>query len=302
MTSHWQVWLYVAAVFIPLVAFATGVLFRRWLRSWIAWIATGAIFCSFLLSLIGFLGFIPHLKSSHGESSQSDHAQVAIPFAWTADFEWLDIGSRLLPGLESEPVKGSLPALRIPVSIRIDALTVVLFVMVSLIATLIHFYSIAYMAEDPRYSWFFTYLSLFCFSMLALLASDSLFLVFMTWELVGICSYLLIGFWYEEKTNVQAANKAFIVNRIGDFGFLIGLGVLWTSFGTFSISEINRELADPGLRDAHLRLTRPTATHGDPGGLVRLSSRDQVVEGAGPGTCSRRGGRGSSRLCLTRHW
>ena len=156
--------------------------------------------------------------------------------------------------------------------------------MVSLIATLIHFYSIAYMAEDPRYSWFFTYLSLFCFSMLALLASDSLFLVFMTWELVGICSYLLIGFWYEEKTNVQAANKAFIVNRIGDFGFLIGLGVLWTSFGTFSISEINRELADPGLRDAHLRLTRPTATHGDPGGLVRLSSRDQVVEGAGPGT------------------
>ena len=89
------------------------------------------------------------------------------------------------------------------------------------------------------------YLSLFCFSMLGLVASATLFMVFVFWELVGICSYLLIGFWYEEKPNADAANKAFLVNRVGDVGMLVGLGLLWTSLGTFTIAEINQ-----GLRDA----------------------------------------------------
>src|SRR5204863_8186932 len=90
-----------------------------------------------------------------------------------------------------------------------------------------------------------TYLSLFCFSMLGLVASANVFMIFMCWELVGVCSYLLIGFWYEDKKNADAANKAFIVNRVGDVGMLVGLGLLWTSLGTFNIDEINSQIRDP---------------------------------------------------------
>ena len=117
-----------------------------------------------------------------------------------------------------------------------------MFLMVTFVATLIHIYSMGYMHDDPRYPRFFTYLSLFCFSMLGLVASSNVFMIFMFWELVGVCSYLLIGFWYEEKPNSDAANKAFIVNRVGDVGMLVGLGLLWTSLGTFSFQEINQGL------------------------------------------------------------
>ena len=107
-----------------------------------------------------------------------------------------------------------------------------MFLMVTFVATLIHIYSMGYMHDDPRYPRFFTYL-------VALLLLDArtgrlvsnVFMIFMFWELVGVCSYLLIGFWYEEKPNSDAANKAFIVNRVGDVGMLVGLGLLWTSLG-----------------------------------------------------------------------
>ena len=116
--------------------------------------------------------------------------------------------------------------------------------MVTFIATLIHIYSIGYMHGDVRFPRFFAYLSLFCFSMLGLVASANLFMIFIFWELVGVCSYFLIGHWYEEKKNSDAANKAFITNRVGDVGMLLGLGLLWTSLGTFDINEINRSLRD----------------------------------------------------------
>ncbi len=120
-----------------------------------------------------------------------------------------------------------------------------MFLMVSFISTLIHWYSIGYMHDDSRYPRFFTYLSLFCFSMLGLVASSNLFMIFIFWELVGLCSYLLIGFWYEEKVNSDAANKAFIVNRIGDVGMLVGLGILWSALGTFDFQKINQGLRSP---------------------------------------------------------
>src|SRR6266545_5330603 len=108
-----------------------------------------------------------------------------------------------------------------------------MFLMVTLVATLIHIYSMGYMHDDSRYPRFFAFLSLFCFSMLGLVASSNVFMIFIFWELVGICSYLLIGFWVERKSASTAANKAFIMNRVGDFGFIIGLMILWTSLGTF---------------------------------------------------------------------
>ncbi|MEX0728285.1 MAG: NADH-quinone oxidoreductase subunit L [Planctomycetaceae bacterium] len=148
--------------------------------------------------------------------------------------------------------------LDITVDYYIDSLTLVMFVMVTLIATCIHIFAIGYMSGEltheyvdhavhlpdgrhlhrpGRHYLFFAYMSLFCFSMLGLVYSGSIFLVFVFWELVGICSYLLIGFYVERKSANVAANKAFIMNRVGDFGFLIGLMILWTSFGTFRFAE-----------------------------------------------------------------
>src|SRR5262249_45003541 len=97
---------------------------------------------------------------------------------------------------------------------------------------------------------FFLYLSLFCFSMLNLVIADNLFQVFVSWELVGLCSFLLIGFYYERPSAARAANKAFIVNRVGDAGFLVGLLVAWTSLGTLNIEEMTRRVRSPE-KDSH---------------------------------------------------
>ena len=133
------------------------------------------------------------------------------------------LGGKPLAGPTNDPLAGK--TLSFPLGVYIDNLSVLMFLMVTFVATLIHIYSMGYMHDDPRYPRFFAYLSLFCFSMLGLVASSNVFMIFIFWELVGICSYLLIGFWYEEKTNCDAANKAFIVNRIGDVGMLVGLGL-----------------------------------------------------------------------------
>ena len=153
------------------------------------------------------------------------------------------LGGRPLAGPTNDPLAGK--TLSFPLGVYIDNLSVLMFLMVSLVATLIHIYSMGYMHDDSRYPRFFAYLSLFCFSMLGLVASSNVFMIFIFWELVGICSYLLIGFWYEEKTNCDAANKAFIVNRIGNVGMLVGLGLLWTSLGTFNFQEISEGLHGP---------------------------------------------------------
>jgi NADH-quinone oxidoreductase subunit L len=139
----------------------------------------------------------------------------------------------------------------------IDSLTLVMFMMVTLIATCIHIFAIGYMSDEltddyvdhqvhtgdgghlhrpGRHYRFFAFMSLFCFSMLGLVLAGNIFQVFVFWELVGICSYFLIGFYVERRSASTAANKAFIMNRVGDFGFLIGLMVLWTWFGTFQFS------------------------------------------------------------------
>ncbi len=145
-------------------------------------------------------------------------------------------------------------SLRLSLDYYIDSLTLVMFVMVTLIATCIHVFALGYMSDEltddhvdhqvhisggghlhrpGRFYRFFAYMSLFSFSMLGLVFAGNIFMIFVFWELVGICSYLLIGFYVERHSAGTAANKAFIVNRVGDFGFLIGMMILWTWFGTF---------------------------------------------------------------------
>ena len=123
-------------------------------------------------------------------------------------------------------------------SIYIDPLTSVMLIVVSLVSAIIHFYSIGYMSHDPHKTRFMAYLSLFTFSMLILITADNFLQLFFGWEGVGLCSYLLIGFWYKKPSANAAAIKAFIVNRVGDFGFAIGIFLIFYLFGTVNYEEV----------------------------------------------------------------
>ena len=123
-------------------------------------------------------------------------------------------------------------------SIYIDPLTSVMLVVVSLISSIIHFYSIGYMDHDPHKPRFMAYLSLFTFAMLTLVTADNFLQLFFGWEGVGLCSYLLIGFWYKKPSANAAAIKAFIVNRVGDFGFAIGIFLIFFFYGTVNYNEV----------------------------------------------------------------
>ena len=126
-------------------------------------------------------------------------------------------------------------------SINIDSLTSVMLVVVTLISSIIHFYSIGYMSRDPHKSRFMAYLSLFTFAMLTLVTADNFLQLFFGWEGVGLCSYLLIGFWYKKQTANAAAIKAFVVNRVGDFGFAIGIFLIFFFYGSVNYNEVFEE-------------------------------------------------------------
>ena len=123
-------------------------------------------------------------------------------------------------------------------SINIDPLSSVMLVVVTFVSALVHIYSIGYMSHDPHKPRFMSYLSLFTFSMLVLVASDNFLQLFFGWEGVGLCSYLLIGFWYKKETANNAAIKAFIVNRIGDFGLAVGIFLIFFFFGSINFEEV----------------------------------------------------------------
>ncbi|MFQ6112497.1 MAG: NADH-quinone oxidoreductase subunit L, partial [bacterium] len=131
--------------------------------------------------------------------------------------------------------------------IHIDNLTAVMLFLVTLISAVIHLYSIGYMHGDPRFSRYFAYLSLFSFSMLGLVSVDSFFGIYIFWELVGLCSYLLIGFWFEKDSAANAGKKAFITNRIGDVGMFAGILIIFTTLGVFNFEEVFQGVADGKL-------------------------------------------------------
>ena len=124
------------------------------------------------------------------------------------------------------------------IGFRVDALTSVMLLVITGVGFLIHVYSIGYMHGDEGYTRYFAYLNLFIFAMLILVLGNNYLMMFVGWEGVGLCSYLLIGFWYEKQTATDAGKKAFIVNRIGDFGFLLGMFTLFAAFGTLDFTSI----------------------------------------------------------------
>jgi len=207
---------------IPLVpgvsAFALLLFGRRLSRRWIAWQASGAVFLSFVLTA----GAFAHL----GAAGAAGLSRTLLTWIVSGMF-------------------------RASISFTFDELTAVMALVVTGVGFLIHVYSTAYMAEDRSYSRYFAFLNLFMFFMLVLVMASDIVLMFVGWEGVGLCSYLLIGFWFERPAAAKAGMKAFIVNRIGDAAFIIGILFLLANVGSSSLAAINAApasgLLGPGL-------------------------------------------------------
>src|SRR2546425_11449393 len=167
------------------------------------WVAVPAIACSFVAACLLLA------RVGHGET-------------WTGDlFPWISAGT-----------------FKTAVTAQVDPLSAVMLLVVTGVSFLIHLYSVGYMHDDPGYARFFTYLNLFVFSMVMLVLAGNFLLLYVFWEGVGLCSYLLIGFWYTRPAAAQAGKKAFIVNRVGDFGFGLGIMLIWVTFGTLGYAEV----------------------------------------------------------------
>src|SRR4051795_5943656 len=136
---------------------------------------------------------------------------------------------------------------RIEIGFLIDRLSALMMVVVTFVSLMVHIYTIGYMAEDPGYQRFFSYISLFTFSMLMLVMANNFLQLFFGWEAVGLVSYLLIGFWYTRESAIYANLKAFLVNRVGDFGFILGIGLVLSQFGTLDYASVfEAAKANPG--------------------------------------------------------
>ncbi len=156
-------------------------------------------------------------------------------FVVLADF--LDTPGKLGPVVDSV-TWSEIGDFKINMGIYIDPITITMFGVITTVALMVNIFSIGYMKGEPRYYWFFAVLQLFVASMLLLVMADNLLLVYISWELVGVCSFLLIGFYWEKRSATEAAKKAFITTRIGDVGLLIGIILLFKATGTFNIQEI----------------------------------------------------------------
>jgi NADH-quinone oxidoreductase subunit L len=161
---------------------------------------------------------------------------LALPASETLSYPWLAIG-----------------ALRVDFTFVLDQLSAVMLLVITGVGVLIHVYSVGYMKDEPGYARYFSFLNLFLFFMSVLVLASNFLLMFVGWEGVGLASYLLIGFWFQKKSAADAGKKAFIVNRIGDFGFLIGIFLVLSTFGTLSFGDIAVKLAlAPGWQGAVL--------------------------------------------------
>ncbi|MDQ6695084.1 MAG: NADH-quinone oxidoreductase subunit L [Chloroflexota bacterium] len=199
---------------LPLLAFIVNGLFGRRLGKAAGPIATGLITLTFLLS-VGI--FIEVLNKPEGQKATEFLLYTWIP---SGDFH-------------------------VDIAFLVDPLTSIMLLVVTSVATVVHFYSIEYMADDDSFARFFTYLPLFVFSMLILVLANNFLLLYVGWEAVGLCSFLLIGFWFYKKSAGDAAKKAFIVNRIGDFGFGLGIMLLFVNF-----SNLGSDLTYSGIFNA----------------------------------------------------
>lgn len=196
---------------LPLLGFVLVIFFGKRLPRQGDWLETTIITSALVLA-----GFVLYQKLI-----LYPHETLSL------NFTWIDFHN--VPGVGP---------LKIVLGLGVDNLAAVMLVVVTLISTLVHFFSIGYMQGDVRYARYFAFLGIFSFSMLMIVIANNLFMLYVGWELVGLSSYLLIGHWYEKKSASDAAMKAFIVNRVGDVGFFIGIMILFANFHTFNLQQI----------------------------------------------------------------
>ncbi len=203
----------------PLVGTLVNALFGRATGHRAHWIAVPALGLSFLVSCAIFARVL------HGETYVGEL------------FPWIAAG-----------------AFKTAILVQVDQLSAVMLLIVTGVGFLIHLYSAGYMHDDPGYARFFTYLNLFIFSMVMLVLAGNFLLLYVGWEAVGLCSYLLIGFWYERQSATDAGKKAFIVNRVGDFGFGLGVMLIWTTFGTLDYGAVFANATDTVSQGTYLAI------------------------------------------------
>jgi len=203
----------------PAIGFIlNGFLGRRWGKGFVSWVGPSAIGLSFLTAIFIFFDLLAR--------PPAERVFEKVIFDWV--------------------VSG---AFKTVVGYQIDPLSILMVLVVTGVSFFIHIYSVGYMHDDPGLPRYFTYLNLFVFMMLTLVLGNNFLLMFVGWEGVGLCSYLLIGFWFEKDSASNAGKKAFVVNRVGDFGFLLGIFLLFTQLGTLDFTEVfaNAGRLDPGM-------------------------------------------------------
>ena len=220
-------YLLLVATLLPLLAFVLLLFGGKRLGTPIAgWVGSALIAASFACSLVAVIAWF-----QGGHYLQGDWGKGQLPIFLSV--KWLSIGTAPYGNGVSQDHPGYLD-----LALYIDSLTVLLSAVMTLVALLVHLFAIGYMWREPRYSQFFAYLGLLCFSMLGLLISGSLLQIFMFWQLMGLCCFLLIGFWFERKDAGNAAMKFFISASVADSGFLIGFGILFCRFGNASLPDL----------------------------------------------------------------
>jgi len=208
---------------LPMAGFLFTALVGRRLGKQAHWVPVGVIFIVWIIAMVAVFNVLTG-SAPLIEGSEDLHGYVVGPWTWI-------------------PAGG----FQVNLGLFVDPLTACLLIVVTTIGLLVHIYSIGYMAHDPGYWRFFAYLNLFMFSMLLLVLADSWLVVFVAWELVGLSSYLLIGFWYRKRSAALAAKKAFIVNRVGDVGFALGIMAIFLNTGTLDIRQSLDTLLSPTL-------------------------------------------------------
>jgi len=188
---------------LPLASFLILGIFGHWIKDKAHLVAVPAILFSLGISVLAFF-----------DVAGGHHSTIRL-------YTWLISGM-----------------LDVHIGLSIDRLTSVMLLLVTTVSALVHIYTIGYMQGEPGYARFFSYIALFTFSMLMLVLADNLLQLFVFWEAVGLCSYLLIGHWYERQSAIAAATKAFIVNRVGDFGFILGLLLVFTTFDSLDYATV----------------------------------------------------------------
>ncbi len=193
-------------LFLPLVAFTINIFFGKRLPRQGDWVSVGAILITLILSLSLLINMFMNWDQN---------------FSHEATMSWIDLG-----------------AFKIELGFWVDNITIVMLVVVALISSMTHIFSLEYMKGDIRYNRYYAYLGLFTFSMNGIVLANNLMSLYIFWELVGVSSYLLIGHWFEKHSAADASKKAFLTNRVGDIGFFIGIMLLFTAIGSFNFQEL----------------------------------------------------------------